>query len=40
MYGRNLIELITRMVTDDGFSVAPDDPVVGPAIVRATGAGT
>lgn len=40
MYGRNLIELITRMVTDDGFSVDPDDPVVGPAIVRATGAGT
>ena len=40
MYGRNLIELITRMVTDDGFSVDPDDPVVGPAIVRAAGAST
>ena len=40
MYGRNLIELITRMVTDDGFSVDPDDPVVGPAIVSAAGAGT
>ena len=33
MYGRNLLELLKRMVTDDGFTVDPEDPIVGPAIV-------
>jgi len=33
MYGRNLLELLKRMVTDDGFMIDPDDPIVGPAMV-------
>ena len=34
MYGRNLLELVTRLVTDGGITIDADDPVVGPAIVR------
>ena len=34
MYGRNLIELLGRMVGEEGLAVDPDDAVVGPAIVQ------
>ena len=33
MYARNILEMVKRMVTDDGLGVDPDDPVLGPAIV-------
>lgn len=33
MYARNILEMVKRMVTDDGLRVDPDDPVLGPAIV-------
>jgi len=33
MYARNVLEMVKRMVTDDGVTVDPDDPVLGPAIV-------
>ena len=33
MYGRNLVELLARMVDEDGLHIDPEDPVVGPAIV-------
>ncbi|MGI9642086.1 MAG: NAD(P) transhydrogenase subunit alpha [Acidimicrobiia bacterium] len=36
MYGRNLYELLKRMVTEDGFVVDPEDPIVGPAIVNTS----
>jgi NAD(P) transhydrogenase subunit alpha len=36
MYGRNLLELLQRMVTAEGFVVDGEDPIVGPAIVRGS----
>jgi NAD(P) transhydrogenase subunit alpha len=36
MYARNILEMVKRMVTDDGLKVDPDDPVLGPAIVTTT----
>lgn len=34
MYARNLLEVMQRMVVDGALVVDPDDPVIGPAIVR------
>jgi NAD(P) transhydrogenase subunit alpha len=34
MYGRNLLEMVKRFVTDETISIDPDDVVIGPAIVR------
>ncbi len=33
MFGRNVLELVKRMVVDGELTVDPEDPVVGPAIV-------
>jgi NAD(P) transhydrogenase subunit alpha len=33
MFGRNLTEIVKRMVVEGRLTVDPDDPVVGPAIV-------
>lgn len=33
MYGRNILEMVKRMVTAEGLSASSDDPVIGPAIV-------
>jgi hypothetical protein len=33
MFGRNLTELVARMVVEGELIVDHDDPVVGPAIV-------
>ncbi|HSJ72301.1 MAG TPA: NAD(P) transhydrogenase subunit alpha [Acidimicrobiia bacterium] len=33
MYARNLLEVVTRMVTDGELSVDPEDPVIGPALI-------
>ena len=34
MYGRNLLELLQRMVSEGELRIDPEDPVVGPAIVH------
>jgi NAD(P) transhydrogenase subunit alpha len=33
MYGRNLLEMVNRMVSDGALVIDVDDPVIGPAIV-------
>lgn len=33
MYARNLLEVVTRMVTDGELTIDPEDPVIGPALV-------
>ncbi len=37
MYGRNLLEVLGRMVADGALAIDPDDAVVGPAIVDPRG---
>lgn len=33
MYARNLLEVVTRMVTDGELTIDPEDPVIGPALL-------
>lgn len=40
MFGRNLTEMVKRMVVEGELAVDPDDPVVGPAIVAPISAST
>ena len=35
MYGRNLLEMLKRMVSEEELAIDTDDPVIGPAIVGA-----
>ena len=34
MYARNLLEVVSRMIVDGDLAIDPEDPVVGPAIVK------